>query len=222
MNCDVFRNKIDDLIDATLDAETELACHEHLAACNKCRVEFDACKTLLTRASALPKSVEPTTDLWSGIRSRLEAPQNAHTFPTHRTSNALRYGSLGTLAALLLLSFALGAYWRSQTGANGMTSVHVTTSGSAVSHAAYQEAEAEYAKAKDHLIDVLRARKDEMPPETYMVIEQNLEIVDKAIGEIRVALNASPDNPGLTEMLFAAYRTHVQLLEEAAGLTSQG
>jgi hypothetical protein len=51
------------------------------------------------------------------------------------------------------------------------------------------------------------------------VVEQNLEITDQAISELRDALRQRPGDPGLALMLRAAWEKKLDLLRRAAAST---
>ena len=63
---------------------------------------------------------------------------------------------------------------------------------------------------------VLREQRAELSPETVQILEENLEIIDKAIQDARSALVNDPQSDMLGEMLRSAYQRKIDLLKQAA------
>ena len=74
----------------------------------------------------------------------------------------------------------------------------------------------DYQATRQHLLDVLEARQDELSPATLEVVLNNLRLIDEAMGEIATALGEDPGNELLMRQLVTAYRQQVNLLERAA------
>lgn len=86
----------------------------------------------------------------------------------------------------------------------------------------YAEAEAEYARARETLLKCLEQRAENLPPETLDSVRENLEVIDGAIEEIRLALSEDPNNQQLLQMLLFAYRKEVDVLGRAARMPGHG
>lgn len=63
--------RLNGLVDGTLDAAAGDEAERHLAVCDACRAEVAQLRALLAGARALPRSIEPSRDLWPGIAPRL-------------------------------------------------------------------------------------------------------------------------------------------------------
>lgn len=223
MNCETIDALTDDYIDHCLDEATSLAFGSHLEQCPECNAKVAALTRLVSDAGMPSKSIEPDRDLWTGVEKRLTIqPTNIEPIPVAARHNRRLVAAMA-VAAMILLAFAIGTQYNKfpvPTGVQKQSLSNPPQLDEAMK--AYQLAEAEYLQAKEQLGAVLEARKGTLAPETYAVISENLAIMDNAISDVRLALNQDPDNPRLTEMLFATYRTHVQLLQEAASLPEQG
>ena len=83
---------------------------EHLIGCNRCRQEFEEVKLGVKLAEQLPAVSAPDT-LWGELEVLLDArPVNQNPVSKRRWSNVMR-PQLVALAAVVLLTFSLGAFW---------------------------------------------------------------------------------------------------------------
>ena len=78
--------------------------------------------------------------------------------------------------------------------------------------------EVEFEAARTELLQVLDARRDEIPEETQATVNENLEIIENQIAAISAELSRDPDNPRLARLLAAAYQRELELLQRAAAL----
>jgi hypothetical protein len=67
---------------------------------------------------------------------------------------------------------------------------------------------------------VLRTHRAELDTSTVRVVEQNLEIIDRAIAEARRALEADPASIYLNSHLAAQLQAKVRLLQQAAAVVT--
>jgi hypothetical protein len=74
MNCNDARERID-ARGGRDRGPVDPALREHLDHCEDCRHEHERMRELRARIEALPRSIEPSTDLWNGIRSRIDEPK---------------------------------------------------------------------------------------------------------------------------------------------------
>jgi len=195
MTCIEIEPLLDDYLDGTLPAEIIQEVGRHLAACDRCRAEEAALRALVGGARALPRSVLPERDLWTGIEARLApAPQRTRVLGT-------RYRPVVLLAAALFLLLA-GAtlatlYQRSQTPF------------------AFAAEQRRYAAATADLARKLADNPTRLSSTTRLVVERNLAIVDQAIREAETALTTDPDNAELEQMVLARYAQRLNLLKRA-------
>ena len=78
--------------------------------------------------------------------------------------------------------------------------------------------EVEFEAARTELLQVLDARRDEIPEETQTTVTENLEIIESQIAAISAELSRDPENPRLARLLAAAYQRELELLQRAAAL----
>ena len=81
-------------------------------------------------------------------------------------------------------------------------------------------ADAQYDEAVADLENILADLRDELNPQTVMVIERNLASIDQAIREARAALDADPANTFLNSHLADARRKKLDLLRRATMIHS--
>jgi anti-sigma factor RsiW len=197
---------LDEYLDGTLPPANRALVDAHLARCQACRAHAEALRALLADARALPGSVMPARDLWTGIAERLgSSPEGT----VRRTASVPRRGTglgwWGRLAAaigFILLGAALATIWQRQSAPSGF----------AVEQARYNAVSAELTRR-------LAEEPPALSPMTMAVVERNLAIVDAAIREAERALAADPGNGALEQMLRARYEQRLDLLHRA---TDQG
>jgi anti-sigma factor RsiW len=201
---------IDALLDEYLDgmlppAERSLV-DAHLADCPACRSQAEALRALLAEARALPNSVMPARDLWTGIAERLgPSPEGTAGRGASAPQSRIGLGWWGRLAAaigFILLGAALATIWQRQSAPSG-----------------FAAAQARYHAASAELSERLAQEPRALSPATMAVVERNLAIVDAAIREAERALEADPGNGALEQMLRARYEQRLELLHRA---TDQG
>ncbi|HXG45488.1 MAG TPA: zf-HC2 domain-containing protein [Gemmatimonadales bacterium] len=215
MTCDDIRVRFDEYVDGGLAPAEREAVDRHLDGCNECRGEMARLQALLAAARSLPRRIEPSRDLWSGIAARLT--------PADRRPPALRPGETGEpaesrgrrpvggparrwmLAAAAVLLVALSA------GATALWLGRLPVE-------RFSQERARYARATAALAERLAGDAGGLPPTTLAVVRRNLEIVDAAIREAEAALATDPGNPELEQMLVARYEQRLALLARATRL----
>ncbi len=198
---------LNDYLDEALTPERVQYVEAHLQVCTECRSELEALRALLSSASALPASIEPSRDLWPDIDSRVD-----HTPWRQRSVWSLRYGLVAAAIALIVLS-------------SGMTVLLIRRdAGSRPSYesasllAEWSAAEAGYVRAANQLSTALETRRGKLDPETIELIDRNLGVIDEAIRESKEALAADPANRELVEMLASIYKKKIDTLQQLSAL----
>ncbi|HSU17010.1 anti-sigma factor family protein [Longimicrobium sp.] len=64
--------RLDDFASGELPDIERVRVQRHVEACDECRAEVEAIRSLLAMAQALPAGIAPRRDLWAGIAERLE------------------------------------------------------------------------------------------------------------------------------------------------------
>jgi hypothetical protein len=192
---------LDDYVDGTLPAESLALVETHLADCNRCQAEVAVLRALGADARALPRSVLPARDLWSGVEARMRAgagaggeaarvPRLRSAFPTFRVP-----ALIAAAFALVLAGGVLATVYQRQTG--------------------FALEQQRYARATAELATRLAADPSHLAPDTRAVVERNLAIVDQAIHEAESALANDPGNTELEQMVLARYAQRLALLRRA-------
>lgn len=219
MKCVQTIECINDAIDGALTDELQRAFDAHLAECESCRAEYALMTSILTEASTLTASIQPDRDLWPGIELRIahtEQESNVVGFPGR---SFLRWAPLAAAAAVLLIALGtqLGPVSAPVVPPEVVAvnspepdSEPIEVDGTSVVLAGM---EADYAQARETLLEALEARKDELPEDLVNTIEENLNIIENAVVDIHRALEDSPESPELKRMLHAAYRSEMTLLQ---------
>jgi hypothetical protein len=90
----------------------------------------------------------------------------------------------------------------------------------AVSDPVLAAAERDYEAAANALLEALQKRQGEIHPETLVAVRANLEVIDRALAEVREALVKNPSNPELNRMLVATHRKKVDVLRRVVRLST--
>jgi hypothetical protein len=81
-------------------------------------------------------------------------------------------------------------------------------------------AERDYEDAANALLDALQKRQSEIAPETLVAVRANLDVIDRALAELREALVKDPQNLELNRMLVATHRKKVDVLRRVVRLST--
>lgn len=217
MNCERTREMLDAWIDGELRDAERNALRAHVVTCDACERHEAAARRLRDAVADLPGEVEPGRDLWDGIQDRI-APR-ASTTPQVRTPR----WALVAVAASVILAVTLGVVVLRDAGRAPVASVPEARPDDVASVAilaSYDAAEDEFRETRDLLLAELESNRDRLDPETVEVVEDNLEIMNRAAAEIREALEHDPENRMLRSMLLASYRKQVGLLKHFGEIPS--
>jgi len=162
---------------------------------------------------ALPRGVEPEHDLWPSIEAQLE-PRGRRVgrrwFWPAAAAVLLVVGSSLFTAALLRRDEPLVA--RQQ-------SADAPVSYAAVAFGPGHTLDPTYAAAREELASTLSARIDRLPPDARRKLERNLAELRRASAEINAALELSPGDPLLEELLLSTYQEELAVLASVNQLT---
>lgn len=179
---------------------------------------------LTARLSELPASLEPERDLWSGVEAGLQ-PRQGKRRSAWRRSAPVRHWTrqhwTQALAAALGVALGVAVTWLAMSGAQNAPGMPGSSGGDseavrlASAGAGVEEVESQFLRAKEELWLVAFERRDELSPEAWGVVQQNLQILDSAISNLRSALAEDPDNPNLQKRLLSNHRRSLDLLRDA-------
>ena len=217
MNCHESADRFDDYLDCQLDTDVANGLRTHLADCPSCADELEHIRELRERAAALPRSLEPSRDLWPGVAASISGAKVVRG----------RFGSralLAAAAAVLVVTSVVTSYFigRSQAVVTVNPPAVVESGPSAVLLASFEGmGVTNYPTMRAELLDALEARSGDLSAETMDVVMENLLLIDKAMDRMAVALGEDPENEFLMRQLAGAYRRQVNLLQRAIRLPSE-
>jgi hypothetical protein len=202
ITCEHLLERVDELLDGTLDGAEAAALESHLEQCPECRLELESSRLLESAARSLPRSIEPDRDLWPG------------------SSWSVSRLAVAAAAAAVVVAAVTAAYLAGlHRGAPRTAEMISAPSPGAVS--ASFELGGDLVRVRDELMARLERRQDELSPETWMVVRDNLEVIDRAISRIAVALDEHPNDSRLNHRLAVAYRQEIDLLQRATRLPAE-
>jgi hypothetical protein len=176
-------------------------------------------RQLLAHAASLPRSVTPPRDLWPGIAGRLER---------ERRWSWTGGPSPWALAAAATVVVGIAAVLWTGGSPSAVRTVEIPAatpearlaSLPQVSDPVVAAAERDYEAAANALLEALQKRQSEISPETLVEVRANLEVIDRALAELREALAQDPSNPELNHMLVATHRKKVEVLRRVVRLST--
>ncbi len=207
MSCEQIRNRLDEYVDGDLAPDAAEKVDGHLESCDDCREHERELRALLARASSLAGEVAPERDLWPEIRDRIER-RTVLAFFGAGSWTPLRAAAAVAATLLIVVTTAVVSFRVGQSDAPQMTTLRVEP---AVHKS--ESINAEFEQARLELRGWLEQNRESLPPETLELIESNLQVIDKSVGEIQGALDQNPQSPELNRLLLATYRREVQLLQ---------
>ena len=218
MNCHEANDRFDDYLDGRLDAAVQEDFQAHLAGCSSCAGELASIRELRDLAAALPRSLEPSRDLWPGIESRISEAKVVR-------GRFGRHALLAAAAAVVVVSSVVTAYFVGRSQAVVVTAeppAAVASGPSEILLASFEGLGVDnYMATRTELLDALEARKHELSGETMDVVMENLLLIDRAMDRIAEALGKDPENEFLMKQLAGAYRRQIDLLQRAVRMPAE-
>ncbi len=217
--------RLNDYLDGELSPEEAAAFEAELDSDPALRAEAQAMRALIADAARLPKGIAPQRDLWAAIDAQLVARA-----PRNRTYVRFAQGLLAVAAAAAI--FVAGFWFARNTdstitpvpapqqvaGNDPTKTTEEPNAAPPVQFAGYAEITAEYASARTSLRAALEEARPNLAPETILVIDDSLAVIDRAISDIQTALDKDPGNRSLMQSLVAVYNQEVGLLRQVTVL----
>jgi hypothetical protein len=208
-------------LDGELDEAARVRVEEHLAACDECRVVLDDLRQMVRRARALDDR-PPARDLWPAIEARIASPSTADVVPLDSRRRRVSF-SIPQLAAAAVALMALSG---------GIAATALRGGGTASSIGTPQQTGlrpvgdalpaptglASYDAAIGELQQTLEVRRGQLDTATVRVLEESLEVIDRAIAQARAALARDPGNTYLNGHLRRSLDQKLELLRQVATL----
>jgi len=218
MNCHEATDRFDDFLDGRLNAAETEDLRAHVAGCPQCAEELASVRELRDLAAALPRSLEPSRDLWPGIETRISEP-------TVVRGRFGRNALLAAAAAVVVVSSVVTAYFVGRSQAVVVTAeppAAVASGPSEILLASFAGLGVDnYMATRTELLDALEARKHELSADTLNVVMENLLLIDQAMDKIAEALGDDPENEFLMKQLAGAYRRQIDLLQRAVRMPAE-
>jgi hypothetical protein len=221
MTCQEFDERLDDFVDGGLPPAATSEVEAHLVSCAFCRERERRLRQVLAHAASLPRSVAPPRDLWPGIARQLD----------HERSWSWRsvgWSPVALAAAATVVIGLVAALWSDRVPARVRTveipaaspRAALVSAAPGVSDPVLAAAERDYEAAANALLEALQQRRARLQPEALAAVEANLEVIDRALAEVRQALVQDPSNPELSRMLVATHRKKVDVLSRVVKLST--
>jgi anti-sigma factor RsiW len=198
--------------DGDLNAVAALRVERHVAECADCRGDLDRIRGLVARAAALPHDVVPPSEVWAGIKSRLPVPGSRSPVPSKWWHN----GYLAAAAGLVLVAGTATMMLLTRPG--GAKGAKVVQTSSATTPVVLASVERNYAPTLAVLRETLDAQRSLLAPSTIRTVERSLAVIDSAIAEARLALEADPGSADLLTLLSSSYQRKVEFMKRATSL----
>ncbi|MFL5508029.1 MAG: zf-HC2 domain-containing protein [Gemmatimonadaceae bacterium] len=218
MTHDVIRHLLDDYVTGDLTEDARAPVADHVASCAVCSAEVDGLKRVLSRATQLPKSIDPPAEAWSNIRAAIQRDQAAVGSGPDRLRKPIWRRPVAVAAAAAIVTAVLSSTMTAlYLGSRSPDSSQTTAVGnnSTAILASFTIEENNYLRTAAALQDVLDQQEASLAPETVAQLKASLRTIDEAILEARNALARDPSNKMLVEMLSGNYRQKVDLLRRS-------
>jgi hypothetical protein len=163
----------------------------------------------LRDAAALPRRIQPERDLWVKIAPQLRrGPLSVIDFSRHARTTLYAMA----IAAAVVVAVSLGL----------MQPAPVPPAHSVVPVAANPAVPEPFEDDRAVLRAAYQVRADALDPTLRSVIDSNLSIIHESVDEIRMAMEKSPDNPRLEQMLMTACLSEVEMLRQFVHSSNEG
>jgi Putative zinc-finger len=220
---DIWTNRLSEYLDGELDSTERAALEAHLASCGKCYATLGELRQVVAQARALTDA-PPAHDLWAGIKTRITGGAPVASLNDRRDRLVRRRFSL-TVGQLLAASIALvllssgGAYMALRPGTSKVTPQSTASRQRGIGTIATWTGPTDAAIAD--LQATLTQNESRLDTTTVRIVRQNLAIIDRAIGEARIALQKDPGNAYLNLHLADTMRRKVELLRRVNDIAAQ-
>jgi anti-sigma factor RsiW len=227
MNCSDFSDAIAELVDGTLDPARQRALERHAEGCEACRALIADLKSIQAAAFTLDR-LELPPHLWASVQARRDAePARAArgrliAWPQTRAAWAGWAAAAALVAATTLGIYSVRPSSDLHQNDQAVDAVPSDTADVVASvQVELQAAEEHYAKAIQGLEQIARSDSGALEPEVAAVLQKNLQVIDQAIGESRVALQTQPASSNAQDSLFDAMRSKIALLQQTVELINE-
>lgn len=186
---------------------------EHLRLCAECRRRSAALERLLRDARRLDRELAPPPMAWEGIRRAIEEGKEV---PLRQPAPVWTRQAAGIAASLLLVGG--GVLAGRALSARGDGGLFVAGPAASPSTAPIAAIDRTYLPTIETLAVSASSSSKVLLSASGFSVDRSLSAIDRAIIELRAALEQDPDNAALADMLGATYRQKVELLRRVSEL----
>jgi tetratricopeptide (TPR) repeat protein len=230
MDCKFVDRSLSDYLSGELPGPQVLEVEDHLRGCKNCQEILNDFQRILAACRSLPdfearednfqllkQKLSPGTHEIIADKRRLESQDD---LLLHVQAKLAFYRRVAVaVAAMAMISVSL---WIGQFIYSPPVNSETSNAPAALASLEIQRAELHYQNAIESLAQVLENTKQGWNPEVRRVVDQNLEMIDKAIAECQVALRRDPRNLEAGAYLLAAYRKKVDLMRSMLSSSTYG
>lgn len=217
MSEDRYKDWLGDYVDGTLGDSERRLLETHLAACESCRNIAKDLRHVKEAARALPR-LTPPDNVWRRIEVSLRAQEAVSSPPRFRLFSS----PMAVAASVLILIGIMGSimWW------NQFSQTTEDTSSAQLADLVVNElelAEKHYVNAIAGLEQIIQKENQEqtLDPQVMAILNDNLELIEQAIGESRAAAQEDPESVVARESLLGALRNKLTLLQNTIMLINE-
>jgi anti-sigma factor RsiW len=222
---DEWTERLSAYLSGDLDPATRALVERHLAECPRCTETLAGLEHVVSLAREAPE-LEPARDLWPEIAASIgsttpgaETDAEVIALPTARGRPASALGSRLRLAAaaVILVVASAGSGWWLASGSADPGPQQIPGGGLDVVGVVSGDAGApvDLAAQLGVLEQIVASARETLDPNTVLILERNLNTIERAIADSRQALATDPGNAFLAEHLERMYRRKLTYLREA-------
>jgi anti-sigma factor RsiW len=221
MACERYQNAIHELVDGTLGPLRRSELELHLESCESCRALVADLRAIAETARSLDV-LEPPAQAWAGIAARLRAEGRVTSGPASRHGRG--YAVLA-LAAALVLAVSASLFVLSRAGRDAAPAIADGHAGGNADAANPVERVAkEMALSEQHFqnaVELVKQSADVGGPETAKVLQNELQVMNKAIAERQAALLANPQNAQASHSYYELLKQKIRFLHDTIALMNE-
>ncbi len=225
MTCERYRNAIHELVDGTLGPLRRAELEQHLESCEACRVLLADLRAIAETARSLD-ALEPPDHAWAEIASRLRSEGRVSRGPS--PAHGRNY-AIFALAAALLLAVSGSLYVLARAGRDTATPpaapiADAHPAGNAEPADPVQRVAKEMALSEQHFqnaVELVKQSADAAGPETAVVLQNELQVMNKAIAERQAALLANPQNAQANRSYYELLKQKIRFLHDTIALMNE-
>jgi len=213
---DKWTDRLSDYVDGELTTEERTALETHLATCADCRATLEELRKVVVRARSIHDRA-PKADLWPGIHARLTPGGRPGVIRSRRFSFNVPQ-LIAASVALVVLS--AGGMWVALNQPTRTAGGGQFTSEDTLFHVVNNKMWNRTDAAIADLQKALTRNEGRLDTATVRVVRENLALIDRAISQARIALDADPGNAYLNLHLADTMRRKLELLRRVNAIAT--